>query len=139
VSALSLEKLRIEKARQKMLDQEYRMRAEGLVDAEEVDREMREVEQWLRKRWLAVPAKLAPELVAKFGGDEAKVRQLLEESIREMLDHLPRWEPIAEKVGDSKNVLQERVAADVSDIRCPGGGRKPNSLKKPNGSASRQP
>jgi hypothetical protein len=41
VSTLSLEKQRIEKARQKMLQQEYKLRAGELVDAENVDHEMR--------------------------------------------------------------------------------------------------
>src|SRR5512132_1987020 len=53
MSELSLEKLRIEKTRQKMLAQEYQLRAGELVDAEKVDREMFRIDRWVRERWLA--------------------------------------------------------------------------------------
>jgi hypothetical protein len=134
VSTLSLEKRRIEMARQKMLQQEYKLRAGELVDAENVDHEMRFLDQWLRERWLAFPARIAPKLAAKFGCDERKALEVIDRLVREQLDQLPVWRPIAEQIGVS------RGARDIiCDFRTPGGGRKPNAVKAPVRHRSRSP
>src|SRR5512132_4288178 len=86
MSELSLEKLRIEKARQKMLAQEYQLRAGELVDAEKVDREMFRIDRWVRERWLAFPASMAPKLAARFGCDERKAFEVLDRLVREQID-----------------------------------------------------
>jgi hypothetical protein len=130
MSELSLEKLRIEKARQKMLAQEYQLRAGELVDAEKVDREMFRIDRWVRERWLAFPASMAPKLAGRFGCDETKAFEVLGRLVREQIDQLPRWRGCVVEIGLDVGIARQIDAGfAAADTRGPGGGRKPISVK----------
>src|SRR5512132_3089786 len=60
-NVLELEKIRTERARQKLLEQELERRERELIDANAVDQYMAEVERNLRAHWATWPARMAPK------------------------------------------------------------------------------
>ena len=134
-NVLELEKIRTERARQKLLEQELERRERELIDADAVDRYMAEVERKLRARWVTWPARIAPKLAARFGCDETKAFEVLDRLVREQIDQLPRWRGCVVEIGlDVGFGRQIDAGFAAADKRGPGGGRKPIAVapsKKP--------
>ena len=103
-NVLELEKIRTERARQKLLEQELERRERELIDADAVDRYMAEVERKLRARWVTWPARMAPKLAARFGCDETKAFEVLDRLVREQIDQLPRWRGCVVEIGPRRGL-----------------------------------
>ena len=119
MNKLTLEKIRLEKARQAVLEDEYRLKANSMVEAKDVDRMMQHGDEFFRAQWLAFPEFAAKEMAGELELDEKLVRAALESLVRDEVYHLVRWEPITEQVGRGPAVVT------TVDPRSPGGGRKP--------------
>lgn len=103
---LQVEQARLAKAKREAKEMENEILRGNLHRTEDVERGLKAILLNIRSRFLALPARLSPEIAA-LGGDKAKIFDGLHQAITETLEELSRYD----------NALMEQDDEDGSPSR----------------------